>query len=370
MTILNDDDLPVNYKILSDELWNYFEGSIAGSSQPGYYWIVTTPDQIVLENLKKEINLKEAGVDPWMDEEFNALNEEKIDVIYSLASAKYDRDPLLLKWIWENKFNKTLITTINNISLEIADFDAASIEQLTVISEDAISRIKNGEKILITCGAGIGRTGTILAAIFMEFTGIYDTNLAISYIRKIYSLNAVEGEVQYNALNKFAEFNKSIVHEENINISSIINKLNLKDNLNLNFKNVEHTSLIEAVQSGDLKLIKTLLEKKLDVNKKIDDTYPLIEAAKIGKPSIVELLIKSGADVNVYDSQGHTALIKSIMNLSKVSLKVIFILLKNKAIINKQDAYGHDALFYCNHLKDKNNKYKKELLLKAGAKLV
>ena len=358
------EDLPVNYKILSDALWRSFKGSIAGASQPGYYWIVSVPDQIVLENLKRGMNPKEAGVDPWMREEFNALNEEKIDVIYSLASAKYDRDPLLLKWIWRNKFNKTLITTIDNVSLEVADFEAASIEQLEVITKDAIVRIKNGEKILITCGAGIGRTGTVLAAIFMKLTNIYDADLTVSYIRRIYSSRAVEGEVQYNALEKFAEFNKSKAtnNEKNLDISSIIKKLDLKNDVNLNFN--KEIYLVQAVQNGDSGLIKTLLEKKKDVNQKFDNTFPLIEAARIGKPAIVELLIKHGADVNICDSQEKTALIKAVLNPSKVSLKVMYILLKNNANINKCDNNGHNALFYADNLKDKNSKYKKELLLK------
>jgi len=354
------EDLPVNFAGLSDNIWNQFKGSLFGSAQPGYYWVLSQKDEIVLNNLKAGMNLTDAGVDPWMYEELAALNSENFTIIYSLASPNTDRNPLLVKQIWENEFKKLLKTEINDLSIQVEDFEGASVDQLEAIANDVIKNLKKGEKILITCGAGLGRTGTALAAIFMKITGINDVNCAISYIKHIYSPRAIEGDAQYNALVRYAEYNKANYNTEvDYDVLKKLNKTITSDVIDKS-KN----SLVELIISGDLKQIKKMLEDGIDVNTSFPGKFPLIEATRIGKPSIVKLLIEHGANLDVIDEEHQTSLIKAVLNPSKISLKVMDILLSHNASVNIKDAEGNDALYYLKESKNKNSKYKINLLKK------
>lgn len=68
-------------------------------------------------------------------------------------------------------------------------------------------------------------------------------------------------------------------------------------------------SIHEAVQKGDIKTVKKLLEDNPQlVNKENDSRTPLHIAAMQGKKEIAELIIKKGADVNIKDKNGITPL--------------------------------------------------------------
>jgi hypothetical protein len=67
--------------------------------------------------------------------------------------------------------------------------------------------------------------------------------------------------------------------------------------------------LCEAIETGNIKAVKTIIKKGIDVNlpaKK--DEFPLFYAAGCGRPEIARLLIQAGANVNIEDSCGDTAL--------------------------------------------------------------
>ena len=67
--------------------------------------------------------------------------------------------------------------------------------------------------------------------------------------------------------------------------------------------------LFDAIEKGDIKLVKEALEKE-DVNK-VTDEYArkaLMVASLKGDPEIVQLLLDAGADVHAVNSNGETAL--------------------------------------------------------------
>jgi Ankyrin repeats (3 copies)/Ankyrin repeats (many copies) len=68
--------------------------------------------------------------------------------------------------------------------------------------------------------------------------------------------------------------------------------------------------LLEAVNKGDIKTVKRLLEKgaSIEVRDKSLGGTPLIWAAFMGRESVVKLLLKKGADYNARNKKGWTAL--------------------------------------------------------------
>ena len=136
-------------------------------------------------------------------QDLQQLKDEGVTTIYSLGAVPEDRDPRLLKYLWEKHFDGKCKTDIEGINITIPDFHAPTAEQLQAISSDVIKRMNNGEKIIINCGAGIGRTGTVLSAIHMIVAEEYDVLESIKYIRENYNEKAVEDNSQKLALKDF-----------------------------------------------------------------------------------------------------------------------------------------------------------------------
>ena len=72
---------------------------------------------------------------------------------------------------------------------------------------------------------------------------------------------------------------------------------------------VPDISIYDAVEDGNIEVVKQHLAAGTDVNSKDKDGWtPLHEAASEGHNKIVELLIAKGADVNVKNDDGKTPL--------------------------------------------------------------
>ena len=72
---------------------------------------------------------------------------------------------------------------------------------------------------------------------------------------------------------------------------------------------VPDMSIYDAIEDGNIEVVKQHLAAGTDVNSKDKDGWtPLHEAASEGHKSIVELLITKGADVNAKDDNGETPL--------------------------------------------------------------
>jgi hypothetical protein len=140
-----------------------------------------------------------------------------------------------------------------------------------------------------------------------------------------------------------------------------------------------NNSLLEAVDTGNLEMVKLLVEKGADVNYKniikdeegdVDGETALINAClednvKKGL-EMAKLLVSLGADVNIQDNYGQTALMYLCeMNLYDGGYAVVeFVkfLLYSGADINIRDSDGHTVLYIVKVYFPDENPNKKKII--------
>ncbi|RSN67151.1 hypothetical protein D9Q81_09020 [Candidatus Korarchaeum cryptofilum] len=86
---------------------------------------------------------------------------------------------------------------IENLLFPVEDFEAPPIEVLARIVEILRERGRRGERVLVHCFAGCGRTGTLLAC-YLISKGMRPDD-ALSYLSSKRSCS-LESQAQYNAL--------------------------------------------------------------------------------------------------------------------------------------------------------------------------
>lgn len=93
--------------------------------------------------------------------------------------------------------------------LPIPDFGVPSLEELYDAVKWLVDRVKCGQKVLIHCLGGRGRSGTVAAA-YLVFKG-FNADEAISYVRKCV-IGAIETRRQEDVIRKFEGYLKSCGH--------------------------------------------------------------------------------------------------------------------------------------------------------------
>ncbi|MBI5051498.1 ankyrin repeat domain-containing protein [Candidatus Micrarchaeota archaeon] len=111
--------------------------------------------------------------------------------------------------------------------------------------------------------------------------------------------------------------------------------------------------LLKAVENGELKRVKKLIEKGADANECGKDSFtPLMKACFYGEPGkghyeIAKYLKEKGADINFRNKAGWTALFCAV---TRGNLKIVQLLVKNGANVNETiDAKGKTMLMRAAH---------------------
>jgi hypothetical protein len=72
-----------------------------------------------------------------------------------------DRYPAFLAWLVAN-------APEHAVHHPMPDLSAPTADELAALTDDLYSRVEAGESLVVTCGAGIGRAGTVATALLMR----------------------------------------------------------------------------------------------------------------------------------------------------------------------------------------------------------
>ena len=143
-----------------------------------------------------------AGSHPLLSGDLTMLNTlDKLGVkhIVSLEETRSD----LLSIIWKGfDLKNNHVTKVGHKDIFIEDFSAPHVNDLDILCSFLHTLLQKGDKIFIHCRGGMGRTGTVLAALYMKINKV-NAPVAINYIRSIYSEYAIESHKQINVLSKY-----------------------------------------------------------------------------------------------------------------------------------------------------------------------
>ena len=128
---------------------------------------------------------------------------------------------------------------------------------------------------------------------------------------------------------------KSMLNKE-VNIKTLINAVDKENN----------TALILASKFGYHEIVKILIENGADIDaRNNENSTALIEASSFYY-EVVKLLIENGADINAKDNEGTTPLMNASTEDDYINYEICKTLIENGADINAKDLQGDNALIY------------------------
>lgn len=104
------------------------------------------------------------------------------------------RYPAFVEWLAEHAPERA-------VHHPIADLTAPDLADLTALTEDLYRRLVAGQRLVVTCGAGIGRAGTVAAAVLMRAGATRER--AVAAVREHRPMAGPESGAQTEVLTAF-----------------------------------------------------------------------------------------------------------------------------------------------------------------------
>lgn len=145
----------------------------------GFSWVID----------KKLAGMARPGSSGDLEADARALKEEGVSLLVTLTETAIDPDLLARH-------------DIHALHLPVVDFQPPSVEQLTRFVAEARMTMEKGGGVCVHCAAGIGRTGTALAA-FLIAEG-YTVEAAVGEVRHLRP-GSIETQGQIDALFAFKD---------------------------------------------------------------------------------------------------------------------------------------------------------------------
>jgi atypical dual specificity phosphatase len=137
---------------------------------------------------------------PMTYRQFSWIVAQGIDSIITAREA-----PLTSEWFNNSTF---AANSIDHLHLNVKDYGAPSLEQLSNTIDFMEKQIDKGKRVLVHCAAGKGRTGTILAAYLLKEENLTAAQ-AINKIRKLRP-GSIQTKTQENCIEAFEHYLKSL----------------------------------------------------------------------------------------------------------------------------------------------------------------
>ena len=129
-----------------------------------------------------------AAAGPTTNRDITFLKLQEVQAVIRMEEQTLSTDP----WGFEELYE------------QVRDFNAPDMVQIQRMVKFIEDQIEVWERpIVVTCRAGIGRTGTILACYFVQ-SG-YEPQSAIDYVRQLRP-GSIEAKAQEEAIHEFAKF--------------------------------------------------------------------------------------------------------------------------------------------------------------------
>lgn len=134
------------------------------------------------------------------------LRAEGVDVIFSLAHPRTDRNPQLIQFLWDRMGDRgPCITEMDGISLATRAGKLPTLKQLDVLSSSIEQHMRSGRHVVIMSGEGRERVGMVIAAVYMRAFKQHKAEFVKETINGELS-ESIHTQEQMTLLKNFAKF--------------------------------------------------------------------------------------------------------------------------------------------------------------------
>ncbi len=358
MTLLRSQDLEKHNRDRFVSLQYYLDEAIknnTGKIETLLFFLQKKPD-LTLKNQKGETAFNIAGNAQKIIQLFSNKNFQKIlnNPVQSLMTAASEGDPYLMLYLLQNGMDVNARDAMGQTALMkvMANPDRASLSILLKNGADTNLKDNKGQTalMLFKCPEEDETLYELLLAETTDINAVDDNgNTALMYGAKqgytMFVNDLLQQKASVNIQNNQGETALMLAakggYKETLDVLLKAGaNAHLKDNTGKTAQDyvttgkedaawvsdyVSAEKFLQASLSGNIDVVKELLEKGLPVNiQDKDGKTALMNAAVRGHREIIGILLENGADVNLKDKYGHTVLSKAMERGRQDLIDILF----------------------------------------------